>query len=123
MSPDGEFDVEADIARAARSIMINRHRDIPVDVLDDMIQNEDGGLQAEYQRILDQMHNQVDSQWQRAGVKIFEVTESADGEIFIHMGRFAGRYAIVNAYNLHYVPNRPRRTSIAPWTLNYGGPR
>lgn len=121
VSPEpGDFDTEADLRLAARSIIINRHRDLSVEKIDALIES-DAALRTEYEDVLDQMHRPSDStNLLRSGVKIFEVTESPEGEIDIYLGRFAGRYAIVNAYNLHYVPNRPRH-SIAPWALNYGG--
>ncbi len=122
-SPDGDFDVEAELRRCARSIIRSRHQDIPDPLLDDLLENDDS-LRAEYDDLLDQMRRPVspDASWLHAGVRIFEVTESSEGELNINLGRFAGRYAIVNSYRLNYVPNRPRH-SIAPWALNYGGHR
>lgn len=123
LSPDGEFDVEAELRRCARSIIRTRHQDIPDALLDDMIENDDN-LRAEYDALLDQMRKPVPnhplprSGWLTGGVRVFEVTESPEGEI-VHGGR---RYAIVSSYTQHYVPNRPRH-SIAPWALNYGGHR
>jgi len=122
VSPDGDFDVETELRRCARSIIRSWHRDIPDALLDDLIENDDG-LRAEYEALIEKMRRPVApdlprSGWLAGGVRVFEVTESPEGE-FVRRGV---RYAVVNSYTMNFVPNRPRH-SIAPWALNYGGPR
>lgn len=125
MSLDDGLDLEAELRRLARAMMRERHRDIPDPLLDDILESDDS-LRQEYDDLIDQMRRPVAPDFPRGGiipnqgVRVFDMTESPEGEVEIRLGRFAGRYAIVNAYNLHYVPNRPRH-SIAPWALNYGG--
>lgn len=127
---DDSFDVEAELRRAARSIIANRHRDIPAPLLDDMLANDDG-LRAEYDALIDQMRRPVSpnvprSGWLNGGIQVFEVTEAApddldDDDVFT--ARDGTRMKVVRRYTFNYVPNRPRRTSIAPWAINYGQSR
>lgn len=113
--PDDGFDLEADLRRAARSVIINRHRDIAVEVLDIMIV-EDTAIRAEYEDVLNQMNQPSSTNWLSGGIRVFEVSESPDGEMLWH-GR---RFEVVRDYRFHFVPNRPVH-SIAPWALNFGG--
>jgi hypothetical protein len=120
MNPNNDFDVEAELRRCARSIIRSRHRDIPDALLDDMIESDDN-LRAEYEALIEKMRKPASahiprSGWLAGGVRVFEVTESPEGEMLWH-GR---RFAVVNDYTMNFVPNRPRH-SIAPWALNFGG--
>lgn len=123
MNPDPGYDVEAELRRAARSVIASRHRDIPADLLNDMIEYDDS-IRAEYEALIDQMHQPVPNRplprsgWLAGGVRVFEVTESPDGKMLWH-GR---RYRVVNSYTMNFVPNRPRH-SVYKWALNYGGQR
>jgi len=120
LSPDDDGRaMDAELRRAARSIIRNRHRDIPDALLDDLIVHDDS-LRAEYEDLLEKMRVPVKPNFPRSGViretgvKVFEVADLPDGTSVI-----VGEYRLEDAPPPPPKPNRPRR-SVYNWALNYG---
>lgn len=112
MNPDNAgFDTEADLDRLARFIYARRSG-IALSDLDTMFQL-DPSLLIEFEAVKDSLRRPParPTTFLNSGVRIFEVTESPEGEFVDQHGT---HFAIVNRYDLRYVPNRPRQT-IAPW--------
>lgn len=111
MNPDNAgFDTEADLDRLARYIYARRSG-IALADLDTLFEMNPACLD-EFNAVKDSLTRPPLRPSKLAGaIRIFDVTPSPEGEF---MDRHGNRYAIVNNYALHYVPNRPRRT-IAPW--------
>lgn len=121
MTPDGfppfanpdntGFDTEADLDRLARFIYARRSG-IALADLDTWFEANPSELD-ELESIKDSLTRPSvrPPTFLNSGVRIFEVTESPEGEF---VDRHGTHFAIVNRYLLGYVPNRPRHT-IAPW--------
>ncbi len=99
------FDMETELDRFARVIYSNRSGVAQCD-LDNWFEVNPSELDE-----FDSIKELLRRPHPLAGaIRIFEVTESPEGEIVIR----GQRLAIVNSYTFHYVPNRKRQT-IAPW--------
>lgn len=109
MNSDSDgFDSEADLDRLARLIYARRAGVVLSDL--------DTWFEANPSE-LDVLESIKDSftrvpTWLDSGVRVFDVTESPEGEF---VDRHGNRYAVVRSYALHYVPNNPKRRTIAPW--------
>ena len=101
-----QFDMETELDRFARAIYSNRTGIHPAD-LDNWFEVNPSELD-ELLTIKDSLRRPSPL---TGGIRIFEVTESPEGEITIR----GQRLAIVREYNFNLVPNKPKRRTIAPW--------
>lgn len=100
-----QFDMENELDRFARVIYSNQSGIAQAD-LDNWF-DANPSQRDEFRDLKDSLRR---SSWADSGVRIFEVTESPEGEMKQH-GR---SYAIVRSYSMRYIPNR-KPVTILTW--------
>lgn len=110
-NPEQPFDVEAELRRQARAIVRSKHRDIPDDVFDALLE-EDGSLRDEYEAWLKKMREPVAPDFPRSGiipnqgVRVFEITccqeVDADG-----LKQYGVAHVVVGIHTLEDAPPPP----------------
>jgi len=121
MAPDGlppfvypdadDFDSEAGLDRLARLIYSRRSGIAPADLNNWFDVNPSELDELESIKATFTRPPVRPPTWLGGGIRVFEVTESPEGEF---VDRHGNHFAVLRSYSFNYVPNQKRRP-IAPW--------